>query len=152
MGVVDQAVEDGVGVSGVADQRVPLIHRELAGDDGGAATVAVLEDLREVVAGRGIERVEAPVVEDEQIDAAKRPQQTGVAAVVACQSKTGEQPGCALIERRALSRQGLLPSAEASQLLPTSEGPQIKRLTWSSIHPPSTSIVKRLRSTPRGVR
>ena len=76
MGVVDQAVEDGVGVSRVADQCVPLVDRELAGDDGGAAAVAVLEDLQEVVAGGGVERLETPVVEDEEIDAAERAQQT----------------------------------------------------------------------------
>ena len=34
---------------------MPLIDRELAGDDGGAAAV---------VAGRGVERLEAPIVED----------------------------------------------------------------------------------------
>ena len=69
VGVMDQAVEDGVGVGGVADQRVPLIDGKLAGDDGGAVAVAILEDLQEVVAGRGVERLEAPVVEDEEIDA-----------------------------------------------------------------------------------
>jgi len=63
VGVMDQAVEDGVGVCRIADQRVPLIDGELAGDDGGAAAVAVLEDLQEVVASRGVERLEAPVVE-----------------------------------------------------------------------------------------
>ena len=68
---MDQAVEDGVGVGGVADQRVPLIDGELAGDDGGAVAVAILKDLQEVVASRGIERLEAPVVEDETIDAAE---------------------------------------------------------------------------------
>jgi hypothetical protein len=68
-GIMDQAVEDAVGVGGVADQRVPLIDGELAGDDGGAAAVAVLKDLQEVVAGCGVERLEAPVVEDEEIDA-----------------------------------------------------------------------------------
>jgi len=72
--VMDQAVEDGVGVG---DQGVPLIDRELAGDDGGAAVVAILEDLQQVVAGGGVERLEAPVVEDKQIDAAEGAQQTG---------------------------------------------------------------------------
>jgi hypothetical protein len=48
---------------------VPLIDGELAGDDGGAVAVAVFEDLQEVVAGGGVERLEAPVVEDEEIDA-----------------------------------------------------------------------------------
>ena len=51
--------------------------RELAGDDGGAAAVAFLEDLQQVVTGRGIERLEAPVVEDQQIDAAEAAQQAG---------------------------------------------------------------------------
>jgi len=74
VGVMDQAIEDGVGIGGVADQRVPLIDRELAGDDGGAAAVAVLKDLQEVVASPGVERLEAPVVEDEKIDTAERAQ------------------------------------------------------------------------------
>jgi hypothetical protein len=39
-GVVDQAVEDGIGIGGVADQRVPLIDGELAGDDGGPRQTA----------------------------------------------------------------------------------------------------------------
>jgi hypothetical protein len=51
---------------------VPLIDGELAGNHGGAVAVAILEDLQEVVASRGIERLEAPVVEDEEIDAAAR--------------------------------------------------------------------------------
>ena|SRR5438309_5301137 len=55
------------------------------------AAVAVLEDLQEVVASRGVERFEAPVVEDEQIDAAERAQQTRVAAVAARQCEIAEQ-------------------------------------------------------------
>ncbi len=74
---MDQAVEDGVGVGGVANQRVPLINGELAGDDGGAAAVSVLKDLQEVVTGRGVERLEAPIVEDKQIDATERTQEPG---------------------------------------------------------------------------
>ena len=67
MGVVDEAVEDGVGVGRVADHLVPFVDGELAGDDGGAAAVAFFEDLEEIVAGAGVERFEAPVVEDEEM-------------------------------------------------------------------------------------
>ena len=63
VGVVHQAVEDGVGIGRVADQGVPLIDGQLAGDDGGAATVTVLEYFQEIVAGRGVERLQAPIVE-----------------------------------------------------------------------------------------
>ena len=45
MGVVDQAVEDGIGERRIADHGVPLGHRHLAGDDGGTAAMAVLQDL-----------------------------------------------------------------------------------------------------------
>lgn len=53
---MDQAAEDGVGVGGIADQCVPLIDGKLAGHDGGAAAVAILEDLQEVVAGCRLSR------------------------------------------------------------------------------------------------
>lgn len=48
MGVVEDAVADGVGYGGVADVVVPLGSRDLAGEDGGAGAVAVLDDLEEV--------------------------------------------------------------------------------------------------------
>ena len=34
MGVVDEAVEDGVGVGGVADEAMPVGDGDLAGDEG----------------------------------------------------------------------------------------------------------------------
>lgn len=39
MGVVNETIEDGVGVSWIADQVEPPNHGKLAGDDGGTATV-----------------------------------------------------------------------------------------------------------------
>ena len=51
---------------------MPLVHRDLAGDDGRAAAVAFFEDFEEIVARSGIERVEPPVVENEELDAAER--------------------------------------------------------------------------------
>src|SRR6266478_8627828 len=50
MGVVDDPVEDGVGEGGLADQVVPAVDRDLAGDQGGAATVAFFDDFQHVVA------------------------------------------------------------------------------------------------------
>ena len=50
MGVVNEAVEDGVAEGGVADHVVPVLQGELAGDEGGAPAVAVVEDLQEIAA------------------------------------------------------------------------------------------------------
>ena len=69
MGVVDEAVEDGVGEGRIADDLVPVLDRHLAGDDGGGAPVAVVDDLEQVAALLAGERREAPIVEDEQLDA-----------------------------------------------------------------------------------
>ena len=58
MGIVNQPIEDRVGVSGVRDHLVPSGHGQLAGDDGRASAVTLLEDLKQVVAGFGVERFE----------------------------------------------------------------------------------------------
>lgn len=126
--VVDEAIEHGIGIGGVTDGAMPLVHGELACNDGGSTTVAIFEDLQQIVAGGGIERLEAPIVKDEQIDAAERAQHALMAAIVARQSKLGEQSRHALIEHGAIV-------ADASQLLPTPAGPQVGRLAWASIQP-----------------
>ena len=48
MSVVDDAVEDGVGIGRVADDLVPFVDRNLAGQDDRAAAIALFEDLVEV--------------------------------------------------------------------------------------------------------
>ena len=47
MGVVNKAIEDGVGVSGVANSRMPSRHGKLRGDDRRPAPIAVFEDFQE---------------------------------------------------------------------------------------------------------
>jgi hypothetical protein len=64
MGVVDEPVEDGVGVGRVTDDLMLFIDGDLAGEEGRAAAVAFFEDLVEVAAGAGVEGVEAPIVEN----------------------------------------------------------------------------------------
>ena len=83
MSVVNEPVEDGIGVSRVANEGVPLVDRDLAGEDGRATPIAFLEDLVEVTTGAGVERFEAPIVEDEELDAGETAQDAGIAAVTA---------------------------------------------------------------------
>ena len=63
VGVVEEAIEDGVGIGRIADHGMPFVDRDLAGEDGRAAAVAFLEDLVEVVASAGVKRFETPIVE-----------------------------------------------------------------------------------------
>ena len=50
VGVVDEAVEDGVAEGGIANDVMPVLDGELAGDEGCAAAVAVFKDVEEVTA------------------------------------------------------------------------------------------------------
>ena len=80
---MDQAVEDGIGQGRVADGGMPVRHGQLAGDDGRSSAVAFLEDLQEIVPGLGVERFEAPIIQNEQLDAAEGTGDADVAAVAA---------------------------------------------------------------------
>ena len=50
--VVNEAIQDGVAECWIADNVVPMFDWDLAGNDGGGATVAIIEDLQKVVAVR----------------------------------------------------------------------------------------------------
>ena len=69
MRIVDNAVEDGVGEGGLGDQIVLAVDRDLDGDQSGAAAVAVFDDFLHVAALLGTERFEAPIIEDQELDA-----------------------------------------------------------------------------------
>jgi hypothetical protein len=108
MGVVDQAVEDGVGVSRVSDHLMPFIDGDLAGENGRAAAVAFFEDLVEVSAGASVEGIKPPIVEDEELSAIEAAHDAGIASVAAGEREIGEQLWDALIEHRSIVSAGLL--------------------------------------------
>ena len=66
MSIIEEPVQDGVAEGGVTDEVVPVLDGELAGEDGTAPSVAVIQDLEEVVTTLAGERSEPPVVEDEE--------------------------------------------------------------------------------------
>ena len=77
MGVVDEAVEDGVSDGGIGDDLVPMLDWHLTGDDGRSALVAIIDDFEEITTLVAGERGEAPIIKDEQVGrnegAAERP-------------------------------------------------------------------------------
>lgn len=95
---VDEAIEHGVGDGRVADMLVPMRDRQLAGDDGGGAAVSVVDDLQEVAALFGGEWDDAPVVEDQHLDARQVLEHAGIAAVAAGEAKVFKQPRHSMVE------------------------------------------------------
>ena len=71
MGIVNEAVEDGVGIGRIADDFMPTVDWKLRSDHGGTAPIAIFEDFKEIVPGGGIERLQPPVVKNEKIGAAE---------------------------------------------------------------------------------
>jgi hypothetical protein len=47
---VDEPVENSIGDGRVGDDVVPVVDRQLAGDDGAATAVAVVDDLEDIAA------------------------------------------------------------------------------------------------------
>src|SRR5207302_1826471 len=105
---MNEPVEDRIGVSRIANESVPLVDRDLTGEDGRATPIAFLEDLVEVTPSAGVERFEAPIVEDEELDAGQPAQDAGIAAVTAGEREFGEELGNPLIENRAVVAAGLV--------------------------------------------
>jgi hypothetical protein len=108
MGIVNQAVEDGIGNGRVGNHLVPVFDRQLASDNDRTAIVSVVDDLQKIAALIGRERRQPPVVEDQQRDAREGTQQTGMTAVSARQSQSIQQPGYALIEYGTIVSASLL--------------------------------------------
>ena len=64
-----EPIEDGVGDGRIIEPGVPVVDRQLAGDEGGFAGAAVVDDFEQIVSRRLIERSPASVVEDQHVDA-----------------------------------------------------------------------------------
>ena len=105
MRIMDAAIRDRVSVRGIAYDVVPALHGELRGDDGRTAAVSFLEDFEDVVTGGGIERLQSPIVEDEQIGAPERAQDARTAPVASRQGRASRPTRrCAMTRRCRLCR------------------------------------------------
>ena len=52
VGVVNETVQDGVGIGRIADYFVPSVYWKLGGNHRGTVSVAFLEDFQKIVPGR----------------------------------------------------------------------------------------------------
>src|ERR1700760_1209859 len=87
---------------------MPVVDGDLAGENGRAGPIKFLEDLGEATTAAGVEWFEAPIVEDEELNAGETAQDAGIAAVTAGERELGEELGNPLIENRAVVTAGLV--------------------------------------------
>ena len=91
MGVVNDAVQYRITEGGIGNDVVPLRHGDLACDQERPFVVAVVDDLEEIAALLGGERLRSPIVDDEEIGTLQRGHQAGQAAFAAGLGEIGEQ-------------------------------------------------------------
>lgn len=78
---MDEPIQDGIAKRGVADELVPVVDGDLAGDEGRAATAAIFDDLEEIAALAIAERSQAPIIEDQEVGLRKLLEEPPVRAV-----------------------------------------------------------------------
>jgi len=67
MRVMEEAIEDRIPEGGVSHDVVPVVDGHLAGEESPPSSVAIVQDVEEIVAGGIVQRRHPPVVEDEQV-------------------------------------------------------------------------------------
>ena len=63
MGVVEQPIADRIGDGSLSEMVMPVLNRQLAGEERGAEVVAVLEDLEQIAAIRVPQGCQPPVIQ-----------------------------------------------------------------------------------------
>ena len=120
---MDEAVEDGVGDGGIAQLTVPIGHRQLAGDDHRAPAEAVVEDFEEVARPRRIDGRQAPVVEDQHLDAGEIAVELRDGALAMGDPQLGEEPRHALVLGQV--------AFEARLVAESARDPTLARAAWA---------------------
>ena len=108
----------GVREGSSAEVVVPLGRRELARDDGGPVPVAIFEDLEEVAALGVLDGGEAPVVEDEDVEAGELGEQADLGAVGAGQGEVVREAGGARVVGAVALSTGLVREGAREKALP----------------------------------
>ena len=67
MGAVNNAVQEGICQGGIWNTQVPVGYRNLAGDQGGCVSEAVIQHIENILCILDSDGIAHPVVKDEQL-------------------------------------------------------------------------------------
>lgn len=98
MGVVNEAIENGVGDGSVTDHLVPVLYRKLAGDHRGTIDMAVVHDLEQIAALFVVQGGQPPVVDDEHVGLGQCGEELQVPSLALGLQDLGEQPGSSAVD------------------------------------------------------
>ena len=95
---MNETIEDSVREGRILQLSMPVGDRQLGGDDDRAAAEAVVEDFEEISAACGFDGRQAPVVEDQEVDAGEVSVELGDGTLAMGDAQIVEQPRHAQIE------------------------------------------------------
>lgn len=107
MGVMDDAVQDGVGQCGFSDHIVPGCHGQLGRDQRRFPAIAFLKDFQEIEALLISQRMCSPVVEYQQLNTSKLVDKAWEATVEPGKCEIFEEPWHPNVENRIVQARSL---------------------------------------------
>jgi hypothetical protein len=81
VGVVDEAIQNGVSDGWVGEAGMPLCDRHLSNDQGGGSAIAIIHDFEQVLGLAAGEGIAQPVIEDQELHSGERVEEFGIGAV-----------------------------------------------------------------------
>lgn len=118
MGVVEHAITDRIGDSSVANLIVPVLDRQLAGEDGRARGVPILNDLQDVAPILVPKRGQSPVIQDHQVGSGEAGQEPGIGPVGVGEGELLDQARDAAVEDPSARATGLVGEGTGDEGLP----------------------------------
>ncbi len=92
IGVVNEAIQNSVCDRGISNHIVPVVHGDLAGNNGRALLVAILDNLKKIASLLVAELLRPPIVQDEKIGFGQALEHLCVTTVASCQGKRAKEP------------------------------------------------------------
>lgn len=107
MGIVHDAIKNGVGDGGFADHVMPPRDRQLGGNQCGFSAIALFEDFEEVKSLLIGQRMRAPIVENEELDPRKFVDEPWEATIKTRKCQVLKEPGHTDVENRVVEASSL---------------------------------------------
>ena len=103
-----EAVEDGIGQGGIADDVVPFFDGKLTGDQGRSGAVSILQYLQQIATMLCRQFGQSPIIEDDDIGLGQGGQELGVSPVALGDDHLLQQSGQTQIQGGIAFPTGLL--------------------------------------------
>jgi hypothetical protein len=92
MRIMEEAIEDRIPEGGVSHDIVPVVDGHLAGEESASPSVAIVQEVEEIVAGSIVQRRHPPVVEDEQVGLGQALEKAAAGAVASGHAELLQEP------------------------------------------------------------